>query len=128
MLILDQFDEIFATASPADAAFFMGELQTLLEADLPLTLMLIMRDDFFSRLGREAPPALFQWVQRGFMHISATLEECEIAEIIEGPAEKIGLQFEEGLVQAMVRDVLAGGERAGRSTVLPLLEFALTQM
>jgi hypothetical protein len=129
MLVLDQFEELFATASPADAAEFMNQLHSLLQSDLPLTLMLIMRDDFFSRLGREAPPALFQWVQRGFVHISAPLEEKEIAEIIEGPARKVGLQFEEGLVDAIVRDVLAGGgERAGRSTVLPLLEFALTQM
>jgi len=90
--------------------------------------MLIMRDDFFSRLGREAPPALFEWVQRGFVHISAALEEKEIFEIIEGPAEKVGLKFEDGLVNVLVRDVLAGGERAGRSTVLPLLEFALTQL
>ena len=130
MLILDQFEEIFAGALPADTAEFLRQLQSLLDSDLPLTLMLIMRDDFFSRLGREAQPALFQWVQRGFVHISAALEEREIAEIIEGPAEKVGLQLEEGLVDAMVRDVLlaGGGERAGRSTALPLLEFALTQM
>lgn len=128
VLILDQFEEIFAAASPADAADFLRQLQSLLEADLPLTLMLIMRDDFFSRLGREAPSALFEWVQMGFVHISAALEECEIAEIIEGPAEKVGLKFEEGLVGVLVRDVLAGGERAGRSTILPLLEFALTQL
>jgi len=129
VLILDQFGELFATASTADAAEFLRQLYSLLQADLPLTLMLIMRDDFFSRLAKEAPPALFEWVQRGFVHISATLEEGEIAEIIECPARKVGLQFEEGLVQAMVRDVLAGGgERAGRSTVLPLLEFALAHL
>ena len=62
------------------------------------------------------------------MHISAGLEEEELKEIIEGPAGKVGLQFEEGLAEAVVRDVLAGGERAGRSTVLPLLEFALTEL
>jgi len=128
VLILDQFEELFATASIVDAAEFLSQLSSLLEADLPLTMMLIMRDDFFSRLGREAPPDLFEWIQRGFVHISATLEEGEIAEIIEGPAQKVGLQFEEGLVDVVVRDVLSGGERAGRSTVLPLLEFALTQL
>jgi WD40 repeat protein len=128
MLIIDQFEELFAAASPPDAAEFLSQLQSLLKADLPLTLMLIMRDDFFSRLGREASPALFEWVQRGFVHISAALEVGEIAEIIEGPARKVGLQFEEGLADAIVRDVLEGGERAGRSTVLPLLEFALTQL
>ena len=65
------------------------------------------------------------------MHISAALEEGELREIIEGPAKKVGLQFEEGLVEVIVKDVLETttlGERAGRSTVLPLLEFALTKL
>lgn len=128
MLILDQFEEVFATASPSEAVDFLGQLQSLLASDLPLTMILIMRDDFFSRLAKEAPPALFEWVQRGFVQISATLEEEEIVEIIEGPVGKVGLQFEEGLVDVLVRDVLEAGERSGRSTVLPLLEFALTKL
>ncbi len=128
VLVLDQFEELLATASPEKRQDFLGQLEELLEADLPLTLLLIMRDDFFSRFAKEAPPSLFEWVQRGFVHISASLNEGELKEIIEGPAEKVGLQFEEGLEEALFKDVLAGGERAGRSTILPLLEFALTEL
>jgi len=131
MLILDQFEELFATASPEVQKDFLIQLEGLLQSDLPITLMLAMRDDFFSRFAKEAPPGLFEWVQRGFVHISAALEEGELREIIEGPAAKVGLQFEAGLEEAIVKDVLettTNGERAGRSTVLPLLEFALTQL
>ena len=88
MLVIDQFEELFATASPGEAADFLGQLQELLQSDLPITLLLIMRDDFFSRFAREAPPSLFEWVQRGFVHISAGLDERELEEIIEGPAER----------------------------------------
>ena len=128
VLVLDQFEELLATATSEKRQDFLEQLKELLEADLPITLLLIMRDDFFSRFAKEAPPSLFEWVQRGFVHISADLDESELKEIIEGPAGKVGLQFEEGLAEAVVKDVLAGGERAGRSTILPLLEFALTKL
>jgi hypothetical protein len=131
VLILDQFEELLATAAPQVQKDFFSQLQALLESDLQITLMLVMRDDFFSRFAKEAPAALFEWVQRGFVHISAALEEGELREMIVGPAKKVGLQFEEGLEDSVVKDVLettAKGERAGRSTVLPLLEFALTQL
>ena len=43
-----------------------------------------------------------------------------------------GLHLEEGLTEVIINDVLEssreGSSRAGRSTVLPLLEFALTQL
>ena len=131
MLILDQFEELFAVASLEVQKDFLIQLEGLLQSDLPITLMLVMRDDFFSRFAKEAPPGLFEWVQRGFVHISSALDEGELREIIQGPAKKVGLQFEAGLEEAIVKDVLettANGERAGRSTVLPLLEFALTQL
>jgi WD40 repeat protein len=128
VLVLDQFEELLATVSSEKRQDFLEQLGELLEADLPITLLLIMRDDFFSRLAKEAPPSLFEWVQRGFVHISAGLDESELKEIIEGPAGKVGLQFEEGLAEVVVKDVLVGGERAGRSTILPLLEFALTEL
>jgi len=113
MLIIDQFEELFAAASPPDAAEFLSQLQSLLKADLPLTLMLIMRDDFFSRLGREASPALFEWVQRGFVHISAALEVGEIAEIIR-PCTK-GRPAVRGGAGGCYRPGRPGRRRAGRA-------------
>ena len=53
--------------------------------------------------------------------------------MIEGPAEAVGFSFEPGLVDAVVGDVMdtassSSGERTVRSTILPLLEFALTKL
>jgi WD40 repeat protein len=110
---------------------FLMQLKDLLDLDIPITLILVMRDDFFGRFAQEKPSALFELVQRGFVHISARLEKEELEEIIEGPAKKVGLHFDKGLADAVVKDVLesnAEGKREGRSTILPLLEFALTEL
>ena len=56
MLILDQFEELLAIASPQVQKDFLNQLEGLLKSDLPITLMLVMRDDFFSRFAKEAPP------------------------------------------------------------------------
>jgi hypothetical protein len=50
MLVLDQFEELLATATPEKRQDFLEQLEVLLEADLPITLLLIMRDDFFQPL------------------------------------------------------------------------------
>ena len=55
MLILDQFEELLATASTQVQKYFLNQLEGLLKSDLPITLMLVMRDDFFSRFAKEAP-------------------------------------------------------------------------
>jgi WD40 repeat protein len=133
LLILDQFEEFLATCPPHLRQDFWDQLSNLLQAEeIPVIVMIVMRDDFFSSLAQQAPSALFEWIEHGFVHISSNLEADEIKEIVQEPARKVGLHFEEGLADVIVNDVLASssenGGRAGRSTVLPLLEFALTQL
>ena len=131
IIVLDQFEELLAVASPPVRQDFLNCLRELLEADLSLTLILVMRDEFFSRFAEEAPSGLFEWMQRGFVHLSANLEEDDLRRIITGPAEKVGLKFEDGLVDVICKDVMetTGEEKRGsRSTMLPLLEFALTDL
>jgi WD40 repeat protein len=131
ILIIDQFEELFTMVLPEKRQDFLMQLKDLLDLDIPITLILVMRDDFFGRFAQEKPSALFELVQRGFVHISARLEKEELEEIIEGPAKKVGLHFDKGLADAVVKDVLesnAEGKREGRSTILPLLEFALTEL
>ncbi|HQE98084.1 MAG TPA: hypothetical protein PKY20_07750, partial [Methanothrix sp.] len=131
IIILDQFEELLAVASPPVRQDFLNSVRELLEADLSLTVILVMRDEFFSRFAEEAPSGLFEWMQRGFVHLSANLEEDDLRRIITGPAEKVGLKFEDGLVDVICKDVMetTGEEKRGsRSTMLPLLEFALTDL
>ena len=132
LLILDQFEEFLVTCPPDLRQRLWEGLKTLLDSDIEITVMAVMRDDFYSRFASDAPPAVLAWTQRGFFQVGSLLEKEELEEIIREPARRVGLRLEEGLADVIINDVLEsgreGGGRAGRSTVLPLLEFALTQL
>ena len=132
LLVLDQFEEFLVTCALPLSNSFWASLKELIDSDLPVTIMAVMRDDFYSRFAQDAPSLVMEWISRGIFPVSASLETEELREIIELPARQVGLALEEGLAQVIINDVLEScreeGERTGRSTVLPLLEFALTQV
>ena len=70
-------------------------------------------------------------MERGFISIPSTLDHDEITDIIMRPAEKVGLSFEEGLLEVILSDLIEAsreeGLTSGRAVVLPLLESALTE-
>ncbi len=136
VLVIDQFEELLvATPESARWAFAKG-LSDLLESPLPITVVIVMRDDFYSRFSQEVP-ALLSWLEVGLVNVpnvpvDLTLEE--LTTIVRTPAETVGLEFESSLVDTVVGDALEmtiateEESKAGRSTILPLLEFALTQL
>lgn len=132
LLILDQFEEFLVTCAPDLRRRFWDALKDLLDSDIEVTILAVMRDDFYSRFADDAPPAVLAWTQRGFFQVGSSLGREELEEIIAEPARQVGLRLEEGLADVIINDVLEssrdGGGRAGRSTVLPLLEFALSQL
>jgi len=93
-----------------------------------------MRDDFYDQFVRQE--TLVEWLERsqGPVNVPQTLKPAEVTAIVQKPAEAIGLRFEDGLVEIIVKDAMeaaalpADEGRAARSTILPLLEFALTQL
>ena len=132
LLILDQFEEFLVTC-PSDLRQRLWKgLKGLLDSDIEVSILAVMRDDFYSRFAADALPEVLAWTQRGFFQVGSELEKEELEEIISEPARRVGLRLEEGLADVIVNDVLdssgEGGGKAGRSTVLPLLEFALTQL
>lgn len=132
VLLMDQFEELFVTCPEPLRQSFIAQLLQLLQAPLPVTLVLAMRDDFYSRFVQQAP-ALAEWLERSLVNIPPTLERDELIAIVEEPARAVGLRFESGLAEAIVNDAMdanpAGANRQiARSTILPLLEFALTQL
>jgi WD40 repeat protein len=132
LLVLDQFEEFLVTCALPLRNQFWASLKELIDSDLPVTIMAVMRDDFYSRFAQDAPSLVMEWISRGIFPVSASLETEDLREIIELPARQVGLALEEGLAQVIINDVLEScreeGGRTGRSTVLPLLEFALTQV
>ncbi len=132
VLVLDQFEELLVAAPEAVRSALAEALHTALEQAQPLTVLLVMRDDFYAPLA-ESAPQLMGWVERNLVNVPALLEAHELAAIVEQPARTVGLGFEAGLVDRIVADAItASGSisegQGARSTVLPLLEFALTQL
>jgi WD40 repeat protein len=131
VLVVDQFEELLVTNLADLRGAFVAQLTELLEADLAVTVILVMRDDFYGRLGQEAP-TLLAWLERGLVNVPPTLSSGELRDIVEKPAGAVGLVFETGLVEAILDDAMESTPKAegrvGRSTTLPLLEFALAQL
>jgi WD40 repeat protein len=136
LLIIDQFEELLVPSYPEPLrSSFLNQLAELLETALPVTVIVAMRDDFFSPFAQQAAP-LLEHLERGLVTIPAlhTLRREELAAIVLEPARVVGLHFEEGLSEIIVQDAIEAapasrdGVEAARSTVLPLLEFTLTQL
>ncbi|VVB63110.1 Trypsin-like peptidase domain protein [uncultured archaeon] len=131
VLILDQFEETLVACPDQLCQSFIHQLSSLLDSPLPVTLIIVMRDEFYSRFVKQAS-SLLTWLEMGLVNIPSTIDKDELMVIVREPARVVGLEFETGLAEDCVNDVLkiAPGEqdRIGQSTALPLLEFALTQL
>ena len=127
-LVVDQFEEVLVTTDVENRKKFIEDFSRLLDSS-QITLIITLRDDFFGRFIQEATP-LVEWLQKNQFIIPATLELDELRAIVSKPADKVGLSFEEGLVDTILDDANeADLTKSGiRSTILPLLEFALTQL
>ncbi|UXX94145.1 trypsin-like peptidase domain-containing protein [Streptomyces sp. AD2-2] len=153
LLVIDQFEELLTPATPAaplgddsDVIRAIEQLTHLARSRLPVTLVLVMRDDFYARFAAHAP-ALRAAVSP-FLDVPATLTETELRAIIEIPARKVGLSIEEGLTNRIISELLTaptetialtstnGPEdsipnrtaRTAPATSLPALELTLQQL
>jgi len=121
VLVIDQFEETFTLCQDDDErAAFLGNLLQLAQTDSrPHIVILTMRTDYESQLSRY--PAFQTAVEAGQMRVPA-MNAAELRSAIENPAAAIGLKFEEGLVDALIREIL------GEPAALPLLQFALLRL
>ena len=117
LLIADQFEEVFTLTPELDRRPFATALLRAL-GKARFTLLITLRADFYSQIitldrdlsDRLAPAQL---------NLGALTHE-ELRESIVAPGKLVGLEFEPGLIDRILRDV---GNEPGN---LPLLEFALT--
>ena len=134
VLVIDQFEELLTVCPEAVRQEFVSQLTSLLAASLPITIVLVMRDDFYDQFVRQE--TLVEWLEqsRGPVNVPQTLRQDELIAIVRKPAEAVRLRFEDGLIEIIVKDtmeatVLPSDEGVvTRSSNLPLLEFALTQL
>jgi len=130
VLVIDQFEELFVSYDEATRTGVITLLSHLLK-DLPhVTLIFVMRDDFYSLFVQREELGI--WLKQGLINVWPTMKPEEMEVIIREPARAVGWQFEDGLIETIVNDVLETPTRerkkVGSGTILPLLEFALTQV
>lgn len=121
VLVVDQFEETFTLCQDEleRQAFIDALLHLANSQDFRHIVIITMRTDYEAYLNK-AP--LFQsLVEQGEVRVAA-MNASELHEAIEKPAELVGLKFEQGLVDAVVREIV------GEPAALPLLQFALLQL
>jgi formylglycine-generating enzyme required for sulfatase activity len=121
VLVIDQFEETFTLCHDEEErnAFLENLLNLVRTRDSRHVVILTMRVDYESYLTKA--PLFHSLVEQGQVRVSA-MNTAELHDAIEKPATAIGLKFEEGLVDAVVREIV------GEPAALPLLQFALLQL
>jgi hypothetical protein len=125
LLIADQFEELYTLCK--DEKIRRQFLDTLLQtfrtlaeqSSLSTVLVGTMRADFLGNALSYRPVA--DVLQKGNIMLGP-MNENELRDVIEKPAQKLGVSLESGLVERILDDV---DKQPGN---LPLLEFALTEL
>ena len=121
LLVIDQFEELFTLAADDDARrrFLDGLTQLATDSRSRVRVVVTIRADFLDQPLRY--PELGELVKTGMVAVT-TPSDDDLAAAIQGPAERVGVRFEPGLVTRIIGDVRdqPGG--------LPLLQYALTEL
>jgi WD40 repeat protein len=116
LLAIDQGEELFTGADPAQTDQFFRVLSAMLDERLPFLAVMSLRSDYLGHLQQE------QRLQASFEQFSLKNMPLErVREIIEGPAKVAEVTVEEGLVTAAMAD-------ARTEDALPLLAFVLREL
>lgn len=121
VLVLDQFEELFSlTADQELRQLFLDGLVTMAgDGRGRVRTVLTLRADFFDRPLEHH--AFGELVRAGLVAVTVPSPE-ELARAVSRPAERVGIEYEPGLVGEIV------GEVAGQPGGLPLLQHALTEL
>ncbi|MGW1892260.1 nSTAND1 domain-containing NTPase [Streptomyces sp. NPDC002004] len=136
LLVIDQFEELLTQPAPAShqraddwRLRAVAQLMELGGSHAAVTVLLVMRNDFYAPLDALAPD-LMNAVLPGLCNVPATLSRQDLQAIITRPAAAVGLPLERGLADRIVDDVLDTDPVARQApvTLLPPLELALRQL
>ncbi len=121
VLIVDQFEELFTLVNENDERIqFMNLLRTAVtETRSRVRVVITLRADFYDRPLRYPE---FGELVRQRMETLLPLTAKGLERAIAGPAQRVGIRLEEGLVATIV------GEMNYQAGALPLLQYALTEL
>ena len=118
VIVVDQLEELWTSTQPEDRERFTGAIAELGE-QAGVRVVVTIRADWFDRPLRD--PNLGPVVARATFGVTP-MRTTELHEAIIGPAGKVGVRFEPGLVGRIIAETL---DQPGS---LPLLQFALTEL
>ncbi|MET0402744.1 MAG: WD40 repeat domain-containing protein, partial [Cystobacter sp.] len=128
LLIVDPLEELFTVMTPEARRLLATTLWSLsLEPERRVVVLATIRVDYLGRCGElvvdgegtRLDTVMYSGAHRLFV---SELQGEALRAAIEGPAHKVGLRFEPGLVDRLLQDV---GQEPGS---LPLLQYALDQL
>src|SRR5262249_32254041 len=105
-------------------------LDVLLRQGREVTVILVMRNDYYGVLTSKELPELNSLLGYRILNVSKTVAKNEMEDIVREPARTVGYAIADDLVKQIVAEapeVSKEGRRAGvgLSSALPLLEVAL---
>ncbi len=120
VLAIDQFEEVFSvTDEPVRRQFLHSLAAAVAEPGGQLVVVLALRADFYDRPLTD-PSFAEVFIPAVVNVLPMTTAELEAA--IVGPAARVGVSVEPALLAELV------AETADRSSALPLLQYALTEL
>jgi formylglycine-generating enzyme required for sulfatase activity len=126
ILSIDQAEELFLAEAQDEARPFLALVRDLLSEDVPaLIAVFTIRSDNYERL--QLAKELEGVRQQTFS--LPPMPKGSYAEVVKGPARRLegtarALKIEDGLVEALLEDIEAGGAK----DALPLLAFTLERL
>lgn len=121
VILIDQFEETFTLCRDlAERQAFISNLLQLVRTRNGRHIVIItMRSDYESYVNKV--PLFEALYEQGTVRVTA-MKSGEMREAITEPAKQVGLRFEDGLVDEILREIV------GEPAVLPLLQFTLMQL
>ena len=121
VLVIDQFEEIFTLVEEeAERALLLDSIATaVLDERSRLRVIITLRADFTDRPLRYVD--FGEMMNRRFEFV-LPLTADEVERAVAGPAQRVGLRLEKGLVSTIIREA---GNQPG---TLPLLQHALSEL
>ncbi|WP_374776437.1 trypsin-like peptidase domain-containing protein [Streptomyces sp. NBC_01310] len=135
VLVIDEFEELLAHPASVEEQRRLvaatDQISMAVESPAPISVILIMRDDFYPQLAALA--RILKAAMPGLLNVPSALSQRDLHDIITLPAQAMGVHFQPGLPEHIIKDVLAStpeGATTGRApvTMLPLLELTLSQL
>lgn len=120
IVTIDQFEEVFTLSGVAQRDALMRTLAALLASPRGHRLLLTVREEFRAQVS--GLQALSPWLLAAAWYQINPMSYEALKAAVEEPARSVGLQFQPGVADDLVKRVL------GQPAALPLLQYALGRL